>query len=68
MTDQKEKDNLCTNVFDDNNQERNRGFVRQTCSRPLIVFLSHFFVILFISLVGFGEFIFRKRLTNQLLG
>ena len=49
MTDPEDNINLGKNVFDDNNQERNSwACLGQTFSRSLIVFLSHFFVILLI--------------------
>ena len=44
MTDQEDNINLGKLVFDDNNQERGSwDCLGQTCSRSLIVFLSHFF-------------------------
>ena len=69
MTELEDKINLDKIVFDDNNQERKScSCLGQTCSRSLIVFLSQLFVILLISLVAFGEFIFQKLVTNQLFG
>ena len=38
----------------------------QSCPRSLIVFLSQLLVIM-LSLVAFGELIFQKLMTNQLL-
>ena len=54
MTDQEDNINLGKLVFDDNNQEiKPWSCFGQTCSRPLIVFLSQLFVIL---LIIFGCF------------
>ena len=52
MTDQDDNINLGKIVSDDNNQERKSwACLGQTCSRPLIVFLSQLFGIL---LINFG--------------
>ena len=54
MTDQEDNFNLGKIFFDDNNQERKfSACLGQTCSRPLILFLSQLFVIL---LIAFGCF------------
>ena len=54
MTEQVDNINLGKNVFDDNNQERKCwSCLGQTCSRPLMVFLSPLYVIL---LIIFGCF------------
>ena len=50
MTDQEDEIDLGTLVFDDNNQERKSwACLGRTCSRFLIVLLSHLFVALLIT-------------------
>ena len=61
MTDKEDIVNLDKIVFDDNNQERESwSCLGQSCSRSLIVFLSHFFVIV---LIIFGC-CWRKHLSK----
>ena len=69
MIDQEDIFNLGKIVFDDNNQKRNSwACLGQTCSTSLIVFLSQLFNFCWLYLVAFGEFIFQKRVLNQLFG
>ena len=53
-------------VFDDNNQEwKSRSSLGQTCSRPLLLFLSQFFVILFI-IIGCFRTIHLSKTFDEL--
>ena len=64
MTEQEDNNNLGELVFEDNIQEtKSWACLGQTCSRFLFVFLSQL-----LSFVVFGELIFQKLKTNQLLG
>ena len=70
MADQEDIINLGKIVFDDNNQKRKSwACLGQTCSRSVIVFLSHFVVVLFIIFGWFWRIhSFQKLMTNQLFG
>ena len=62
ICDQEDEINWEKNVFDDNNQElKPWDCLGPTCSRSLVAFLSHFFVVL-LNRFGFAfrEFIFLK--------
>ena len=66
MNDQEDKINLGKIVFDDNNQERKTcACLGQTCSRSLIVILSHFFVKLLIILGCFWRVCLLKTFDES---
>ena len=68
MTDQEGNIILGKIFFDDNNQERKSwACLGQTCSRSLIVFLSHLFVILLIIFVCFWRINFSKLSAESIV-
>ena len=69
MTELEDKIYLDKIVFDDNNEERKSwSCLGQTCSRSLIVFLFHFFVVLLIIFGCFWRIHLSKTRANQLFG
>ena len=69
MIDEEGDINLDKIVFVDNNQERNfLNCLGDIYTRPLIVSLSQIFVIFWLSLAAFEDFVFQKLATNQQCG
>ena len=68
MTDHEDNMNLVKIVFDDDNQERKSwACLGQTCSRPLIVFLSQLFMIMLIIFGSFRRIHLSKTFDDTLV-